>query len=171
VSSTNQPGLVREMKVYILRGLSGAGKSTYANYLKRTEEEVLVCSADSEFDHGSGYQFDSRRLPDAHKYCFRRFIDAVQKRWSVVVLDNTNILYHHFSHYIAVAEAFDYEIEIVTITVDPEVAALRTTHGVPLETLKSKHKALNDDLLRAPLPQRIRQREVCAGSAEWETWS
>ena len=159
------------MKVYILRGLSGSGKSTYANYLKRTEGEVLVCSADGELDHGHGYQFDARRLPDAHKYCFRRFIDAVQKRWSVIVLDNTNILYHHFSHYIAVAEAFDYEVEIVTITVAPEVAAERTTHNVPFKSLKSRQKALIDDLSRTAIPQRIQQRTVCAGSSTWESWN
>ena len=158
------------MKVYILRGLSGSGKSTYARYLQKTEGEVLICSADAELDHGNGYQFDSRRLPDAHKYCLRRFIDAVQKRWAVIVLDNTNIVYHHFSHYITIAEAFDYEVEIVTITCDPETAAAQTTHGVPLGSLKSKLKALNDDLSRTAIPQRITQRTVAAGSASWERW-
>lgn len=158
------------MKVYILRGISGAGKSTFARYLQRTEEEVLVCSADAELDHGNGYQFDSRRLPDAHKYCLRRFIDGVQKRWAVIVVDNTNIVYHHFRPYVVIAEAYDYEVEIVTITVDPEVAAERTTHGVALKALKSRRKALNDDLARAAIPKRIQQRTVCAGSSSWERW-
>lgn len=159
------------MKVYILRGLSGSGKSTYARYLKKTEEgDVLVCSADTELDHGHGYQFDSRKLPDAHKYCFRRFMDACAKRWDVIVLDNTNICFHHFSHYIAVAEAFDYEVEIVTIMGEPEVCAERTMHNVPLKSLKSKHKALKDDMMRTNIPLRIRQRTVGVGSDSWERW-
>jgi predicted kinase len=158
------------VKLYILRGLSGSGKSTYADYLKRTNDEVLICSADAELDHGHGYQFDSRRLPDAHKYCLRRFIDGVQKRWAVVVLDNTNILYHHFSHYIVIAEAFDYEVEIVTILASPEDCAERTTHDVALKSLKSRSKALSDDRSRVTLPVRLKQRVVNAGSATWRQW-
>ena len=105
------------MKVYILRGISGAGKSTFARYLQKTESEVLVCSADAYMDDGNGgYRFDSRRLEDAHKYCLRTFIDGLQKRWSVVVLDNTNITFHEFRPYVVIAEAFDYEVEVVTIT-------------------------------------------------------
>ena len=159
------------MKVYILRGISGAGKSTYARYLKRTEGDVLVCSADSFMEGPDGaYRFDSRRLEDAHKYCLRTFIDGLQKRWPVIVVDNTNITWLKIHPYVVVAEAFDYEVEIVTITVDPEVAAERTRHNVPLKSLRSRFKALNDDLKRTAIPQRIRQRTVAAGSATWTRW-
>lgn len=159
------------MKVYILRGISGAGKSTYADYLRRTEEgDVLVCSADSYFHTPNGYKFDSRRLEDAHKHCLKVFIDGCQKRWDVIVVDNTNICYHHFDHYIKIAEAFGYEVEIVTITIEPERAAEQTRHNVPLKSLKSRSKALKDDLARTSIPLRIRQRTVGAGSASWERW-
>jgi len=159
------------MKVYILRGISGAGKSTYARYLQRTEGDVLICSADAYMDDGNGgYRFDSRRLEDVHKYCLRTFIDGLQKRWSVVVLDNTNITFHEFRPYVVIAEAFDYEVEVVTITVDPGKAAERTRHKVPLKSLKSRYKALNDDLSRAAIPQRIKQRTVGASSSSWERW-
>jgi predicted kinase len=159
------------MKVYILRGISGAGKSTYARYLQKTEGEVLICSADAYMDDGNGgYHFDSRRLEDAHKYCLRTFIDGLQKRWPVIVLDNTNITWHEFRPYVVVAEAFDYEVEIVMITVDPEMAADRTRHDVPLKSLKSRFKALHDDLKRAAIPQRIHQRVVAAGSPSWQRW-
>ena len=158
------------MKVYILRGISGAGKSTFAGYLKHTEDDVLVCSADSYFETEDGYKFDSRKIEDAHKHCLRTFIDGVQKRWSVIVVDNTNITYQKFHAYVVIAEAFDYEVEIVTITVEPEVAADRTQHGVPLKSLRSSYKALNDDLKRTAIPRRIRQRTVGVGSATWERW-
>jgi len=158
------------VKVYILRGISGVGKSTYARHLKSIVADTLICSADDEMDHGNGYQFDGRRVEDAHKNCLRKFIDGVQKRWSMIVLDNTNILYHHFDYYIKIAEAFGYEVEIVTITVDPQVAAERTTHNVPLKSLLSRQKALTDDIARTNIPARIKQRTVCAGSPTWERW-
>lgn len=158
------------MKVIILRGISGAGKSTYARHLQENCGEVLICSADEFMETARGYKFNGRALEDAHKYCLRRFIDAVQKRWETIVLDNTNVLFHKFSHYVTIAEAYDYEVEIITITVDPEVAAERTQHDVPLKSLRSKSKALKDDLARVDIPLRIRQRTVCAGSPTWQRW-
>lgn len=160
------------MKVYILRGISGVGKSTFANYLKRTEEEVLVCSADDMMDHGYGYQFNGAvKVEDAHKYCLRAFIDGVQKRWPVIVLDNTNLLYHKFQHYIVIAEAFDYEIEIVTIAADPEAIEGRNKHGVDLNSLRRMAKRLKDDQSRVDIPVKFRQRTIPVGSSTWERWS
>ena len=53
--------------LYILRGVPGCGKSTLASHLV---DENCVFEADKFFINSEGnYNFDSRKLPFAHKWC------------------------------------------------------------------------------------------------------
>ena len=55
--------------LYIIRGLPGSGKSTFAE--KWVGSDFLVCEADKYFiDETTGeYKFDGAKIKDAHKYC------------------------------------------------------------------------------------------------------
>ena len=58
-----------EKVLYIVRGIPGSGKSTFAKML--VGEDFLVCEADKYFiDKGTGeYNFDFTKIKDAHKFC------------------------------------------------------------------------------------------------------
>lgn len=117
------------MKVTIMRGSPGSGKSTYANSIKGT-----VVSADQFFIDATGvYNFDPRRLGEAHRWCMRRFIDLLAERaCEHVVVDNTNINIEDIAPYVAVAEAFGAETTVVQVEpANQQVAAMRNIHGVP----------------------------------------
>ena len=102
-------------EVVILRGLPGCGKSYFVRELRRAGREVMVVSADDYFQK-NGYQFDPDALGEAHKACFRRYLEAVTGRKrvaDVLVVDNTNIRLWEVSPYVAVANAMDVPYEIV----------------------------------------------------------
>ena len=58
-----------EKVLYIVRGIPGSGKSTFAKRL--VGEDFLVCEADKYFiDKETGeYNFDFTKIKEAHKFC------------------------------------------------------------------------------------------------------
>lgn len=141
------------MKVIIMRGLPGSGKSTWrkANHLGD-----WFCSADSLFTDSHGnYSFDPARLPEAHDRCLRRFTEVavlalqheVFPRDKVFVVDNTNISVYEIAPYYRLAEAVGHDVEIVQIDCPPAVAAARNVHGVPELTIGRMAEALKREQL------------------------
>ena len=60
---------MKEKTLYIIRGLPGSGKSTFAE--KLVGSDFLVCEADKYFinKETGEYNFDATKIKDAHKYC------------------------------------------------------------------------------------------------------
>jgi predicted kinase len=58
-----------EKVLYIVRGIPGSGKSTFAKRL--VGEDFLVCEADKYFidKETEEYNFDSTKIKEAHKFC------------------------------------------------------------------------------------------------------
>lgn len=88
--------------VYILRGVSGSGKSTVAEELIKDRKGV-ICTADDYFETPDGYKFDVRNLGHAHAACKAKFLDALTTdEYDVIVVANTNTTakeYESYNHY------------------------------------------------------------------------
>lgn len=123
-------------KIIVVRGISGCGKSSY---IRNHHPNALVCSADDYFiqvlGNGHRYAFDARKLGDAHKWCIQKFLKAVFEDVEEIAVDNTNISCHEISPYVSVAEAMNYEVQIIRIEADPKVCAERNIHGVPEKSI------------------------------------
>lgn len=128
-------------KCTILSGVPGCGKSTYCKDL-----DGIVCSADDWFMRGGVYKFDFRELGNAHNACLKKFIESIVNGYDVVV-DNTNTTAEEIIPYYAIAAAYGYEIELITIFEDPEVCAERNVHGVPKEGIIAMDKRLRSRTL------------------------
>lgn len=124
-------------KVVVMRGLSGAGKSTFVRTHYPT---ATIASADLFFSKDGEYKFDFKLLQKAHDYCFEQFRQALHRGDEIVVVDNTNITLREFKHYIEHAKQMGYEVEVNRLVVDPAVAASRNLHGVPLESILKRQK-------------------------------
>lgn len=120
-------------KVVIIRGISGAGKSTY---IKQHLSDAYVCSADHFFYNDQGeYSFDPGKLGPAHGACKRNFVKALKQNKPLVVVDNTNTKMWEMKPYIQAAKDAGYEIEFIRLVTPVAVAAARNVHGVPLEAV------------------------------------
>uniref|UniRef100_A0A8W8KSP8 Uncharacterized protein n=1 Tax=Magallana gigas TaxID=29159 RepID=A0A8W8KSP8_MAGGI len=57
--------------VFIMRGVSGSGKSTIARAIQKVYPSAVLCSADDYFMREGEYHFSADDLESAHKYCQR----------------------------------------------------------------------------------------------------
>ena len=125
------------MKVYILRGIPGSGKSHLASILTRSGG--VTVSADHFFQVDGKYNFNPSELGLAHGSCVRFFVKHVVAGRDVIVVDNTSINNWEISPYYSVAEAYGYNVEIITLVCDLKLALSRQTHGVPPYTVGVMH--------------------------------
>lgn len=149
---------LRTLKIRILMGLPGAGKSSWiAAY---TFGDVTVCSTDHFHTTEKGYNHpgqatrgadgttnDGRLMISrvAHGYCLRKYITHLQA-WEnsptghllqppsqYLVVDNTNTTVYEIGPYLAAANAFGLgsSVEVHYLKVTPETSKRRNTHNVP----------------------------------------
>lgn len=109
------------------------------------------------------YVFDKTKISEAHAHCLQRFVRFVttpvgermnwfresgaMSKWAdndnpIVVVDNTNINATEIAPYAALALAHGWELEIITLDVDPAISAARNVHDVPASTVKRMHKQM-----------------------------
>lgn len=134
-------------EVVIMRGLPGAGKSTW---VRMNLPDAHVCSADSFFvDDDGEYRFDGSRLSDAHSHCLRCFAETVSacggssiQSPATIVVDNTGISAWEISPYYNLARAFGHDVRIVHLNCSPETAHSRNVHGVSMERVMEMERKM-----------------------------
>jgi len=133
------------MRVIIMMGASGAGKSTWLKQELGDEEGVRICSADKFFqkEDGGTYDFDPTKLGDAHNMCMLEFLDGLSDRGvKVLAVDNTNTTLVELAPYISVSRACGFEPEIVLLPEQRVSVLRRNVHGVPEHALGRQVKQL-----------------------------
>ena len=142
------------MKMTILRGIPGAGKSFFARPL--LDAGAALASADSFFMVEGEYIFNPALIGQAHGFCFKTALAAVQSGRDVVV-DNTATSIAEIAPYMLLGTSHDYQVEIVLVQPPSvEIAAARNTHGVPAEVVQR----MADAIARDTLPPWWAQRTV-----------
>lgn len=141
-SKDAQGSTMAKGKVFILQGVSGAGKSTVAaKLIEGLPRGKQVCvSADQYFiDEKGEYRFDVSKLGAAHQWCLRNYTHALLDQpkgtaSKLVVVDNTNTTMGEVAPYYALAEALGFEplILVVGYGLSWSQCAERNVHGVPL---------------------------------------
>lgn len=124
--------------VLILRGVSGSGKSTFAETLRQLNpDSVVVCTADDYFTDADGnYNFDASRLRYAHAACQEKFLDALHApETSLIIVANTNTKPSDFAYYVNFAKGK----AMVTSVVLENRHGNRDIHSVP-DAVKANQK-------------------------------
>lgn len=127
-----------KLRLIILRGLPGSGKSHYIE--TELPSSAVVCSADHFFeDITKNYVFNPANLAEAHAMCQCKALTAMANNEPLVVIDNTNSRLWEFGIYKTMAITFGYDMEIKNIGgrsyEDVRRFHKRNKHGVPEEAI------------------------------------
>lgn len=139
---STSPGTAR---LVILRGLPGSGKSFHARRLVSSlapGTTSTVVSADDFFTGPDGvYRWSGSKIAEAHRTCFRRFLDAMLDEVGAIVVDNTHVQLEEMQPYIdvGVIGARDIEVHQLTPREDMLQAFIdRCVHGVPGDKVRRR---------------------------------
>jgi len=141
--------MTRIKRAFIMRGVSGSGKSTIAEMLA-ADDDAMIFSTDQYFMVDGKYVFDPTKLKENHAKNLQAWIDAVENElYATVVCDNTNTTDWELRLYRETAEDNGYQV--IYVAIEPDFDKLdeyhaRNTHGVPKEVIKAQMERLADEL-------------------------
>lgn len=126
--------------LYLIRGLPGAGKSTFADSLKQFGVVSNVFEADMYFELFSQYLDkapDSAMLADAHAWCLRKTKDTLLKGLSVAVA-NTFTTESELEPYIALTHLLGIRYVSVVIENRQEKDSVHFVPDVNIEKMRKR---------------------------------
>jgi nucleoside-triphosphatase THEP1 len=114
-------------ELFIVRGLPGCGKSTFANKIADK-----VFEADMYFYVNGIYKFDYTRIRDAHQWCQQQVRFAMLNGVEKIAVANTFVRRWEMDEYYVMALKSDYKVTEITLSglLHPNV------HGVPNEKIE-----------------------------------
>lgn len=125
-----------EKKLYLIRGICGSGKSTFAKSLGVSHVEADMYFVDSETGE---YKFDATKLKDAHEFCRTK-----TELWMSMNLDiavsNTFTQEWEMEGYYDLAKKYGYKV--FSIIVENRHGGVNQ-HNVPEETLTKMKNRFN----------------------------
>ncbi len=136
--AVTDPELKGQKTVYIMRGVSGSGKSTIAREIAQDFDGKIHSTDEYFVDESGQYNFDRTKLGEAHKANFEAFKASLQHELPVVIVDNTNTKRWEFENYTKEAANAGYAVREVTApTPELDDAVARNLHGVPESAIKN----------------------------------
>jgi predicted kinase len=122
--------------IYLIRGVSGAGKTTFAKTL-----EGLHIEADMYFTDDNGvYNYEPSKIKDAHKWCNDLVEEWMREEQDKIVVSNTFTQEWEMENYYKLAEQYGYRVTSVIVENRHNG---KNEHGVPedkVEVMKSRFK-------------------------------
>jgi len=100
--------------LYLIRGLPGSGKSTFARELV---PDFLVCEADKFFITENGYEFDPSKLSEAHTWC-QKTVEAYMQNsetFPKIAVANTFTRDWEMNPYFDLADKYNYTVFSVIV--------------------------------------------------------
>lgn len=133
---------IQNPKLILVRGISGSGKTTYAKELLKHDPSVSHYEADMFFYKNGEYNFDPKKLKDAHNWCIKQTEIDLMFGKSVIV-SNTFTQKWEIEPYIELGKKYGAEIIIKKAT-----GNYQNVHGVPseaLERMRARWENIDDE--------------------------
>lgn len=114
--------------LYLVRGIPGSGKSTFAKCL-----DGFLREADMYFINRDGsYNFDPSKIKDAHNWC-REEVESIMKEEENVIVSNTFTQEWEMDAYYQLAKQYGYKV--FSVIVENRHDGINQ-HGVPQDKLE-----------------------------------
>lgn len=114
--------------LFIVRGLPGSGKSTFASTISDVYFE-----ADQFFMQDDVYKFDPSKLKDAHAWCLSQTESMMERSEPRIAVSNTFTQEWEMSSYYDIAKKNGYKV--FSLIVENRHDG-KNTHGVPPEKVQ-----------------------------------
>ena len=118
-------------EIVLVRGIPGSGKSTFARLLGGQHIE-----SDMFFMKNGKYQFNPKKLKQAHRWCQHRVEDWMKTGQERIVVSNTFTQEWEMESYFKLAKTYGYKISTV---IAENRHGGQNTHNVPQEILDAMH--------------------------------
>ena len=112
-----------EKVLYIVRGIPGSGKSTFAKTLGGQHYEADMFFIDEE----GNYQFDATKIKDAHQWCQGFVKSDMILEYPKIVVSNTSTQEWEMKPYFDMAKEYGYTV--FSVVVENRHGG-KNTHGV-----------------------------------------
>ncbi len=131
-----------EKTLIILRGVSGAGKSTVADML--AEGLWPVCEADQyHYTEDGVYDWKPENMNKAHKWCQDMVRDAMEINLEKIIVSNTSTSEKELQPYLVMATLYGYQV--VSIVLENRHGN-DSVHNVPQEIRDAQEARLRNSL-------------------------
>jgi predicted kinase len=129
--------------LYILRGLPGSGKSTYASKHLPT---AMHFEADRFFiNEQLEYKFDAKLINVAHQWCFSNTIRALRNNRDAVV-SNTFTRMWELEKYLSLKENYDIDVDIKIIEIKTQFENVHGVSADKLEKMRNRWEEIPEEL-------------------------
>jgi len=116
-------------ELFLVRGLPGSGKSTFAKALGGINIEADMFFMDAE----GNYNFDVSKIKDAHNWCRHSAMEAMKSGADKVIVSNTFTQEWEMEAYYLLAQELGYTV--FSLIVENRHGGVNE-HGVPEEKLE-----------------------------------
>ena len=118
-----------EKILYIVRGIPGSGKSTFAKTLggNHYEADMFFIGEDGK------YKFDPSKIRDAHKFCQDMVKSEMILEYPKIVMSNTSTQEWEMEPYFELAKEYGYTV--FSVIVENRHGGTNQ-HGVPVDKLE-----------------------------------
>lgn len=135
----------------ILRSVSGAGKTTFANFLKEslkptnnTRKHGIDHAADYYHEDENGnYKFDINKLGFAHIECRSEVENSMLFEDPIIVVSNTSTTEKELEPYLTLAKKHNYRVFSLIVE---NRHGNKNTHNVPEKTLERQEQNIKNSL-------------------------
>lgn len=127
-----------DLKLYLIRGISGSGKSTYAKHLMKQNPTLSHYEADMFFYKDGEYNFNPTLIKDAHAWCKNKTEEDLKHGKSVIV-SNTFTQKWELEPYIQLAQKYGAKLIIKKAS-----GNYQNIHNVPQEVLNNMKSRWED---------------------------
>jgi predicted kinase len=120
--------------LYIVRGLPGSGKSTFAQTLtpNHWEADMYFINEDGE------YKFDAYEIKNAHQWCGNMIEDAMKRNLDKIAVSNTFTTEWEMESYHKLAEQYDYTIFHLIIENRHGSPSVHSVPGNTIQKMKNR---------------------------------
>ena len=133
--------------LYIVRGIPGSGKSTFARKLIAKGMADVYYEADMFFERNGIYQYDRSKLSQAHEWCQNQVVQALRQGKNVIV-SNTFTTISEILPYARFCRQNHIPFQIVRLTTN-----FGSIHGVPKDVIAKMKDQFEDWRGEIRIPQ------------------